>query len=59
MCVLVMLIIYQIYFDALGKKGALGFMAVNAIVQFFMGLSIVSCTILPSYSIIPHLTLSQ
>ena len=37
-----MLIIYQIYFDALGKKGALGFMAVNAIVQFFMGLSIVS-----------------
>ncbi|OQE15691.1 hypothetical protein PENSTE_c027G04784 [Penicillium steckii] len=31
----------QIYFDALGKKGALGFMAVNAIVQFFMGLSIV------------------
>ncbi|CAI7630148.1 unnamed protein product [Penicillium manginii] len=31
----------QIYFDALGKKGALGFMAVNAIVQYFMGLSIV------------------
>ncbi|KAJ5689567.1 GABA-specific permease [Penicillium macrosclerotiorum] len=31
----------QIYYDALGKKGALGFMAVNAIVQFFMGLSIV------------------
>ncbi|KAJ5966281.1 hypothetical protein N7481_012995 [Penicillium waksmanii] len=31
----------QIYFDALGKNGALGFMAVNAIVQYFMGLSIV------------------
>ncbi|KAJ5099385.1 GABA-specific permease [Penicillium argentinense] len=31
----------QIYYDALGKNGALGFMAVNAIVQFFMGLSIV------------------
>ncbi|KAJ5948758.1 GABA-specific permease [Penicillium verhagenii] len=31
----------QIYYDALGKKGALGFMAVVAAVQFFMGLSIV------------------
>ncbi|OJJ48840.1 hypothetical protein ASPZODRAFT_13576 [Penicilliopsis zonata CBS 506.65] len=31
----------QIYYDALGKKGALGFMAVVAIVQFFMGLSLV------------------
>ncbi|CAI7579624.1 unnamed protein product [Penicillium pancosmium] len=31
----------QIYFDALGKNGALGFMALNAIVQYFMGLSIV------------------
>ncbi|KAJ5775714.1 uncharacterized protein N7511_000725 [Penicillium nucicola] len=31
----------QIYYDALGKNGALGFMAVNMIVQFFMGLSIV------------------
>jgi amino acid transporter len=31
----------QIYYDALGKHGALGFMAVVAIVQFFMGLSIV------------------
>jgi amino acid transporter len=32
----------QIYYDSLGKSGALGFMAVVAIVQFFMGLSIVS-----------------
>jgi amino acid transporter len=32
----------QIYYDSLGKPGALGFMAVVAIVQFFMGLSIVS-----------------
>ncbi|KAJ5908205.1 GABA-specific permease [Penicillium taxi] len=31
----------QIYYDALDKKGALGFMAVCAVVQFFMGLSIV------------------
>ncbi|KAJ5183090.1 hypothetical protein N7492_000706 [Penicillium capsulatum] len=31
----------QIYYDALGKQGALGFMAVVATVQFFMGLSIV------------------
>ncbi|KAJ5360159.1 hypothetical protein N7517_009350 [Penicillium concentricum] len=31
----------QIYYDALGKKGALGFMSVVMIVQFFMGLSIV------------------
>ncbi|CAG7972791.1 unnamed protein product [Penicillium olsonii] len=31
----------QIYYDALGKNGALGFMAVVMIVQFFMGLSIV------------------
>ncbi|KAJ6097842.1 hypothetical protein N7499_002216 [Penicillium canescens] len=31
----------QIYYDALGKNGALGFMAVTMIVQFFMGLSIV------------------
>ncbi|BDD62002.1 hypothetical protein MAP00_007008 [Monascus purpureus] len=31
----------QIYYDALGKKGALGFMSVVAIVQFFMGLSLV------------------
>lgn len=31
----------QIYYDSLGKSGALGFMAVVAIVQFFMGLSIV------------------
>ncbi|RAO67692.1 uncharacterized protein BHQ10_003704 [Talaromyces amestolkiae] len=30
----------QIYYDSLGKSGALGFMAVVAIVQFFMGLSI-------------------
>lgn len=32
----------QIYYDSVGKSGALGFMAVVAIVQFFMGLSIVS-----------------
>ncbi|KAJ5238815.1 hypothetical protein N7468_003434 [Penicillium chermesinum] len=32
---------FQIYYDALGKNGALGFMAVVASVQFFMGLSIV------------------
>ncbi|CAL5872161.1 uncharacterized protein PFLUO_LOCUS6419 [Penicillium psychrofluorescens] len=31
----------QVYFDALGKNGALGFMAVVMIVQYFMGLSIV------------------
>ncbi|CAP80336.1 Pc12g07090 [Penicillium rubens Wisconsin 54-1255] len=31
----------QIYYDALGKSGALGFMVVVMIVQFFMGLSIV------------------
>ncbi|KAL4788030.1 amino acid/polyamine transporter I [Aspergillus varians] len=31
----------QIYYDCLGKPGALGFMAVVAIVQFFMGLSLV------------------
>ncbi|EED22386.1 GABA permease, putative [Talaromyces stipitatus ATCC 10500] len=30
----------QIYYDSLGKSGALGFMAVVASVQFFMGLSI-------------------
>ncbi|KGO75842.1 Amino acid/polyamine transporter I [Penicillium italicum] len=32
----------QIYYDALGKNGAMGFMVVVMIVQFFMGLSIVS-----------------
>ncbi|PWY70213.1 amino acid transporter [Aspergillus heteromorphus CBS 117.55] len=31
----------QIYYDALGKSGALGFMVVVAVVQFFMGLSLV------------------
>ncbi|KAI9368769.1 amino acid/polyamine transporter I [Aspergillus egyptiacus] len=31
----------QIYYDCLGKPGALGFMAVVATVQFFMGLSLV------------------
>ncbi|KAL1981333.1 hypothetical protein VTN96DRAFT_2774 [Rasamsonia emersonii] len=31
----------QIYYDSLGKHGALGFMAVVAVVQFFMGLSLV------------------
>ncbi|KAL2696481.1 hypothetical protein AAEP93_002895 [Penicillium crustosum] len=31
----------QIYYDALGKNGAMGFMVVVMLVQFFMGLSIV------------------
>ncbi|KAK2779893.1 GABA-specific high-affinity permease [Emmonsiellopsis sp. PD_33] len=31
----------QIYYDALGKGGAIGFMVVMATVQYFMGLSIV------------------
>ncbi|KAL5362753.1 amino acid/polyamine transporter I [Aspergillus floccosus] len=31
----------QIYYDALGKPGAIGFMVVVALVQFFMGLSLV------------------
>ncbi|KAG2412720.1 hypothetical protein HFD88_010277 [Aspergillus terreus] len=31
----------QIYYDALGKSGAIGFMVVVALVQFFMGLSLV------------------
>ncbi|KAL3488913.1 amino acid transporter [Aspergillus germanicus] len=31
----------QIYYDCLGKSGALGFMAIVALVQFFMGLSLV------------------
>ncbi|KAL2215179.1 putative GABA permease [Thermoascus aurantiacus ATCC 26904] len=30
----------QIYYDVLGKKGALGFMSLLTIVQFFMGLSL-------------------
>ncbi|KMP07126.1 GABA transporter [Coccidioides immitis RMSCC 2394] len=30
----------QVYYDALGKNGALGFMTVVTVVQFFMGLSI-------------------
>ncbi|KAL1961805.1 hypothetical protein VTN77DRAFT_1017 [Rasamsonia byssochlamydoides] len=30
----------QIYYDSLGKHGALGFMSIVAIVQFFMGLSL-------------------
>jgi hypothetical protein len=30
----------QIYYDALGKKGALGLMSLLFIVQFLMGLSI-------------------
>ncbi|KAL4980235.1 amino acid permease-domain-containing protein [Aspergillus desertorum] len=34
----------QIYYDCLGKPGALGFMAVVAAVQFFMGLSLVVAT---------------
>ncbi|KKK19759.1 GABA permease [Aspergillus ochraceoroseus] len=31
----------QVYYDCLGKSGAIGFMAILALVQFFMGLSIV------------------
>ncbi|KAA8643108.1 putative GABA permease [Aspergillus tanneri] len=31
----------QIYYDCLGKSGAIGFMVVVAMVQFFMGLSLV------------------
>lgn len=31
----------QIYYDALGKKGAMGFVAFLFIVQYLMGLSIV------------------
>lgn len=38
----------QIYYDCLGKPGALGFMAALAAVQFFMGLSLVSLS-LPTY----------
>lgn len=30
----------QVYYDALGKQGALGFMTLLATVQFMMGLSI-------------------
>lgn len=30
----------QIYYDALGKRGAMGFMIFLALVQFLMGLSI-------------------
>ncbi|PWY75471.1 amino acid transporter [Aspergillus heteromorphus CBS 117.55] len=31
----------QIYYDALGKKGALGFMAVLIVIQFLIGLSLI------------------
>ena len=31
----------QIYYDALGKQGALGFVAFLFVVQFFMGISLV------------------
>lgn len=31
----------QIYYEALGKRGALGFMAFLFVVQFFMGTSLV------------------
>ena len=31
----------QIYYDALGKSGALGFMVLMFVVQFLMGLSII------------------
>ncbi|KAI2414142.1 GABA-specific high-affinity permease [Ophidiomyces ophidiicola] len=34
----------QIYYDALGKPGALAFMSLLAVVQFFMGLSILIST---------------
>lgn len=39
----------QIYFDALGKKGALGFMGVLIVIQFLIGLSLV---LLPSPDVI-------
>lgn len=32
----------QIYYDAVGKNGAMGLMAVLTFVQFLMGLSVVS-----------------
>ncbi|GAT25227.1 GABA permease [Aspergillus luchuensis] len=32
----------QIYYDALGKKGALGFMAVLIVIQFLIGLSLIT-----------------
>lgn len=35
----------QIYYDALGKDGALAFMIVLCIVQYLIGLSLVSSTI--------------
>lgn len=34
----------QIYYDALGKDGALAFMIVLCIVQYLIGLSLVSST---------------
>lgn len=36
----------QIYFDALGKKGALGFMGVLIVIQFLIGLSLVRVPLL-------------
>lgn len=33
--------LFQIYYDALGKNGALGFMIVLCIIQFLIGLSLV------------------
>lgn len=44
----------QIYFDALGKKGALGFMGVLIVIQFLIGLSLVLYFRRPSS--IPQLT---
>ena len=43
----------QIYFDALGKKGALGFTAIVIVIQFLIGLSLVyprltSCLVRPT-----------
>jgi len=43
----------QIYFDALGKKGALGFMSLLFIVQFLMGLSILVAVSRQSWVIRP------
>lgn len=40
----------QIYYDALGKDGALAFMIVLCIVQYLIGLSLVSLAIpLPNF----------
>lgn len=40
----------QIYYDALGKQGALGFMAVLIFIQFLIGLSLVRPLLLQEYT---------